>query len=159
MTLMTTAFQLGPTNADESQAQERPIEPSLQGAILETLASAVVSFGTDGVITTFNSAAATMTGLDPQAVIGRTFAEVFMSTESAEEFGQAVLDAVYDGTPVRQRVIGASFLAGQRSLAMSVSYMPRRTGPGAGVAVVFDDISEVRELREKELSLAREVER
>ena len=127
-------------------------------AILDTLASAVISLDSNGVIATFNATAGATTGLASEAVVGRTFAEVFLSLDGAEEFTQVVLDAIYQGPLVRQRVVGADFPAGRRTLSVSVSYVTDRTGGDSGVAVVFEDISELRELRAKELELAREVE-
>ncbi len=131
---------------------------STHEAILETLASAVISLEAGGVVTIYNSAAAAITGLSPRKVIGRTFAEVFLPLDGADAFCETVLDAVYGGRLVRRRVIDAAFPAGQRTLAMSVSKVERGAGGQAAVTVVFDDISEIRELRQKELTLAREVE-
>lgn len=131
---------------------------TLHEAVLETLSSAVISLESDGVVTTFNAAAGRITGLEPGDVIGRTFAEVFLAIDGAEEFTQAVLDAIYEGPLVRQRVVDAEFRSGRRSLAVSASRVRGARGEEAGVAVVFDDISEVRELQHKELKLARRVE-
>ncbi|MCY3987856.1 MAG: efflux RND transporter periplasmic adaptor subunit [Gammaproteobacteria bacterium] len=130
----------------------------LHEAILQTLASAVISMRPDGVIITFNAAAAGITGLTPESVIGRTFAEVFVPMEGAEDFTQAVLDSVYQGPLVRRRLIEAAFDAGIRSLSVSVSRIVAGEDDDAGLAVVFDDISKIRELREKEVALAREVD-
>ena len=142
----------GATPADSGAAS------TLQEAVLQTLASAVVSLIPDGEITTFNAAAAAITGLAAEDVVGRTFAEVFLAMEDAEDFTQAVLDAVYQGLPIRQRVVEAAFKAGRRSLAVSVSRIGGTDDANAGMTVVFEDISEVRELRARELALAREVE-
>lgn len=131
---------------------------TLHEAVLETLSSAVISLESDGVITTFNAAAGRITGLEPGDVIGRTFAEVFLAIDGAEEFTQAVLDAIYEGPLVRQRVVDAEFRSGARSLAVSASRVRGAQGEEGGVAVVFDDISELRELQHKELKLARRVE-
>ncbi len=130
----------------------------LHEAVLETLASAVVSLEPGGMVTTFNAAAGMITGIEPEAVIGRTFAEVFLSLEGAEEFTQAVLDAIYEGTLVHQRVVNVEFPSGKRALAVSASRVRGGRGEDAGVAVVFDDISELRELRDKELQLAQALE-
>ena len=131
---------------------------TLQEAVLQTLASAVVSLRPDGVITTFNAAAAAITGLAAEDVVGRRFAEVFLPMADAEDFTQAVLDAVYQGLTIRQRVVEAAFDAGRRSLAVSVSRIAGTDAATAGMTVVFEDISEVRELRARELALAHEVE-
>ncbi|MCY4213715.1 MAG: efflux RND transporter periplasmic adaptor subunit [Gammaproteobacteria bacterium] len=145
------------TGEDRPDSGAPPAE-ALHEAILQTLASAVISLRPDGVITTFNAAAAAVTGLTPAAVVQRTFAEVFLGIEDAEDFAQAVLDAVYKGPLVRQRVIEADFGGGARDLSMSVSRIASDDEADAGVAVVFEDITEIRELRAKELALAQEVE-
>ncbi|MDE0202146.1 MAG: efflux RND transporter periplasmic adaptor subunit [Rhodospirillaceae bacterium] len=131
---------------------------ALHEAILETLASAVISLRPDGVITTFNAAAATITGLSPAAVVERTFAEVFLPIKDAEDFAQTLLDAVYKGPLVRQRLVEADFGSGARALSMSVSRIAGEEEADTGVAVVFEDVSEIRELRAKELALAQEIE-
>jgi len=128
----------------------------LHEAVLQTLANAVISVRPDGVIATFNAAAAAITGIAAREVVGRTFAEVFLVIKDAEDFTQAVLDSVYEGPLVNQRVIEADFGNGPRSLSMSVSRIAG--GNDAGVAVVFDDISELRELQAREIALAQEVD-
>ena len=153
-----------PMERDANQSQRAPpSRPGVSGetlheAVLETLASAVISLEPGGVVTTFNAAAEEITGLAPDVVVGRTFAEVFLSLGGAEAFTQAVLDAIYEGSSVRQRVVAAEFPAGKRSLAVSASRVRGVGGEDAGVAVVFDDISELRELRDKELALAQALE-
>ena len=131
---------------------------TIHEAILETLASAVISLEPGGRVITFNAAAGAITGLAPEAVIGLTFAEIFLAMEGAENFAQAVLDAVYHGPLVRQRVVTAEFPAGKRTLSMSVSHIKETSSDNPGIAVVFDDITELRELRAKEIELSREVE-
>ncbi len=141
-----------------ASASGRRVAGTLHEAVLQTLASAVVSLRPDGVVSTFNAAAAQITGLDPGEVVGRTFAEVFFALEDTEDFAQTVLDSVYKGPLVHQEVVEADFGNGARSLSMSVSRIAGRDDADAGVAVVFEDISELRELRAKELALAREVD-
>ncbi len=144
---------------EETNPTPTPNEPaSTHEAILETLASAVISLEAGGVVTTYNTAAAAITGLTPRTVVGRTFAEVFLPLDGVDAFCETVLDAVYEGRLVRRRVIDATFPAGKRTLAVSVSKVEQGAGGQAAVTVVFDDISEIRELRQKELTLAREVE-
>ena len=134
---------------DASAAGRERVAQTLQEAVLRTLANAVISLKPDGAITTFNDAAQAITGLESQAVIGRTFAEVFLAMKDAEDFTQTVFDSVYEGPLVSQRVVEADFGEGPRSLSMSVSRITSGgdTDADAGVAVVFDDITELRELR------------
>ena len=139
-------------------ADTTPVPGSLHEAVLETLASAVISLEPGGVVTTFNAAAEAITGIASEAVIGRTFAEVFLALDGAEEFTQVVLDAIYEGYSVHQRVVSAEFPSGKRALAVSASRVRGSRGEDTGVAVVFDDISELRDLRHKELQLAQALE-
>ena len=135
---------------------------SIHEAILETLASAVISIESGGVVTSFNSTAAKLTGLKPDQVIGRTFASAFFELDGTDQFTETVLDAIYDGSLVRQRMVEATFPSGPQLLSMSVSKVTSERDDAEettlGVAVVFDDVSEISELREKELALAREIE-
>jgi len=142
-------------NPSSATAPGHPAD-RLHEAVLQTLANAVISLRSDGVITTFNAAAAAITGIAAREVIGRTFAEVFLIIEDAEDFTQTVLDSVYTGPLISHRVIEADFGNGPRSLSMSVSRIA--DGDDAGIAVVFDDISELRELQAREIALAQEVD-
>ena len=131
---------------------------TLHQAILQTLGSAVISLRPNGVITTFNAAAEKITGLASADVVERTFAEAFFAMDDAGDFAQAILDTVYKGLPISQRVVEADFGKGVRILSMSVSRIAGEDEANAGMAVVFEDISELRALRAKELALAQEVE-
>lgn len=135
---------------------------SIHEAILETLASAVISIESGGVVTTFNSVAEQLTGLAADQVVGRTFASVFFELDGTDEFTETVLDAIYDGSLVRQRVVEVTFPSGPQLLSMSVSKVTSERVDAEettlGVAVVFDDVSEISELREKERALVREIE-
>lgn len=156
---MTTDQTEQPVPSEESKGAAMP-PTQLHEAILESLASAVISLES-GVITYFNETARLLTGLDPDAVIGVTFAEAFFDLDGTEEFAEAVLAAVYEDALVRQRVVKATFPSGAQVLSVSVTRTRSATDQGdaaSNLAVVFDDVSEVLELREKELVLAREVE-
>ena len=139
-------------------SDQQSVATTLHEAVLQTLASAVISLRPDGVITTFNSVASEITGLEPDDVVGHTFAEVFLAIGNIEDFAQAVLDSVYTGPLIHQRVVEADFGNGRRSLSMSVSRITGGVDEDSGVAVVFEDITELQELQAKELALAREVD-
>ena len=129
--------------------------------ILANIACAVISLDTRGVITTFNAAASEIVGLSEEAVVGRTFAEVFLPMEDVEEFTEIILDAVYDASVGHQRVVEATFAGRKWSLSMVTSYLREVRGGetvGLGLVAMFSDISELKELREKEFRLAKEVE-
>ncbi|MCY4384407.1 MAG: PAS domain S-box protein [Nitrospinae bacterium] len=129
--------------------------------VLDTVASGVMSLDTRGVITIFNPAAAEMLGLAVESVVGRTFADVFAQNEDMEQFNDVIFDAVYDSSLVHQCVVEAGFRGGKRPLSLATRYMTEQRGGETvriGIVAVFTDITELKELREAELRLAREVE-
>lgn len=129
--------------------------------VLDNVPSGVVSLDAQGVIKSFNAVASEIVGLAPEAVVGRTFAEVFAEFEGADEFADLIFDAVYDTSVGHQGVVEATFFGRTRPLSVATSYLKEeRDGDTVriGVVAVFSDISEIRELREKELLLARELE-
>ena len=129
--------------------------------VLENIPSGVMSLDTDGVVTSFNAAASQIVGLTGEAVVGRTWAEIFSEMNGADDFADVIFDAIYDTLVGHQRVVEATFFGGTRSLSVATSYLKEeRNGETTriGVVVVFSDISEIRELREKELHLARELQ-
>ena len=129
--------------------------------VLDTVASGVMSLDTGGVITSFNPAAADILGLAGEAVVGRTFADVFARSEDMDPFSDVIFDAIHDSSVLHQRVVEAGFRGGKRSLSVATRYLTEERGGESvrlGVVAVFTDITEVRELREAELRLAGEVE-
>ena len=129
--------------------------------VLANVASGVMSLDTGGVITSFNAAAAAICGLTGESVVGRGFFEVFSQREGADPFIDVIFDAVHDSSMVHHRVVEATLGGRTRSLAMATTYLQEERGGETvriGVVAVFDDISDIRELREAELRLSREVE-
>lgn len=133
---------------------------SIYRNVIDTVASGVMSLDAHGNITLFNVMAAKITGLPQESVVGRPFAEVFLQMKEVDEFTEVVLDAVYGMSVDEQRVVEANFLGHKHSLSMQTSYLrEERDGKKAriGVVAVFNDISEIKDLREKEFRLAKEV--
>lgn len=129
--------------------------------VLDSMTGGVMSIAPDGVITSFNRAASEICGVAAEDVVGRTFAEIFSRTEGMDEFADVIFNAVHDSSMAHQRVVTATISGRMRSLSMATDYLSEeREGETVklGVVVVFNDISEIRELREKELRLAQELE-
>lgn len=136
-------------------------ETSIYRNVMDTVASGVMSLDAHGNIILFNAMATKITGLPQESVVGRPFAEIFPQMKEVDEFTDVVLDAVYDVSVGSQRVIEATFLGHKYSLSMQTSYLrEERDGKTVriGVVAIFNDISEIKDLREKEFQLAKEVE-
>ena len=129
--------------------------------VLDHVASGIMSLDSRGAVTSFNAKAAQITGLPKEEVIGRSFAEVFERLDGADEFTDAILDAVYNTLDGGRSAVRAVFAGRTLSLSVTTAYLREQRGGesvGVGVVAVFDDITEIGELRERELRLAREVE-
>ena len=127
--------------------------------ILRNIASGVIAVNGRGGVSAFNAAAGRILGLSPDEIIGRSMAEVIVVARGLDELTDAVLEAVHHGWQSDQRIVEIRVGGEVRSLSVSTSYLDdvdcEKTG-GAGVVAVFEDISEVKELRESEIRLARE---
>ena len=129
-------------------------------SVLDSVASGVMSLDSRGVITSLNPAAAEIVGVESEAVVGSSFAEIFAEREGADAFADAILDAVYESSMV-EVVVEATFAGRTRTLSVATRHLrEERDGEmvSLGVAAVFTDISELRELRDSEVRLARELE-
>ena len=129
-------------------------------SVLDSVASGVVSLDSRGVITSFNAAASEIVGVECEAVVGSSFAEIFAEREGADAFADTILDAVYESSMV-QRVVEATFAGRTRTLSVVTRHLREERGDEParlGIVAVFTDISELKELRESEVRLARELE-
>jgi len=127
--------------------------------ILENMRDGVVTIGADGTIITFNNAAEAILGMKSADVVDRTFGEVFLSTEENDEFNQAVLNAVYESAMVHNAK--APYKTAEKTLTLNITTSFLRP-PGDGdeksaVIVVFQDVTEVEQLRELEARLTEEL--
>ena len=129
-------------------------------ALLEDLSDGVLVVDFQGSVRIANAAFCRMFGLDPAAA-GRLFAELFLESEGLDEFTQAVLDAVVDRDGAERRIASVRIGGEQRSLSVTTTYLTAaRDGGTEQVAViaVVSDLTEVRELRETELRMAKVIE-
>ena len=127
--------------------------------ILRNIASGVIALDAGGRVIAFNASAARLLDMTAEEVLGRTISEVFVTAEGLDELTDAILDAVYHASVSEQRIVAARIRGQDRSLSVSTSYLEGGDGSrggSMGVVAVFDDVSEVKELRENEVRLARE---
>ena len=133
----------------------------IRGSVLDNLMDGVMVVELGGTIGMFNPAAGRILALSPDEVAGRTFAELFIAHEGFDEFTEIILDAVENRGEGGRRVVALHAGGEARSLSVATSYL-RSTRDGAvepvAVIAVFSDITEVRELRETELRMAKAVD-
>lgn len=124
--------------------------------ILENMSGGVMTIGLDGRIITFNPAASRILDRGAEEVLERKFAAVFFGEEVNDAFNQTVLDAIYESSVSHNRTV--EFFTGARTLYLSVTtsflqFSEDDQLKRVGVILVFDDITEVKKLRDVELAL------
>lgn len=133
--------------------------PDIHGEVLDNIEDGVLVVGLGGRIETVNPAAERLLGLEAGAAAGRVFAELFIEREGFDEFTQLLFDAMAEDADGGRRVVTVETAGETRSLSVAMSYLRRKEDGATQAAIaVFSDISELRELRETELRLARKAE-
>ena len=132
----------------------------IHGRVLDHLLDGVMVVERGGAITVFNPAAARILGVSSGEAAGSTFTELFIAREGFEELSEFILDAVAGAGAGRRQVVALHAGDAARTLSVATSYI-RAGGDGAGetmaLIAVFSDITELRELRETELRMAKAV--
>ena len=132
----------------------------IHGRVLDHLLDGVMVVERGGAITVFNPAAARILGVSSGEAAGSTFTELFIAREGFEELSEFILDAVAGAGAGRRQVVALHAGDAARTLSVATSYI-RAGGDGTGetmaLIAVFSDITELRELRETELRMAKAV--
>ena len=136
--------------------------PNIHRAVLNDLSDGVLVVGLGGRIETLNPAAELILGLASGEARGRVFAELFITREGLDDFTELVIYATSQQSGTERRAVEVRIAGEARSLSVSTSHLRVARGEGAPEAVaviaVFSDITELRELRETELRMAREAQ-
>ena len=136
-------------------------QAGIHGRLLDHLLDGVMVVEPRGAITVLNPAAARILGVSLDEVAVKTFTDLFIAREGFEEFSDLVLDAVNGEGEGGRQVVKLGTGDAARTLSVAISYIrSSRHGAGETVALiaVFSDITELRELRETELRMAKAVE-
>lgn len=135
-------------------------ESLIYEGILDNMNAGVITVDADGRVSVFNPAASKMLGLPREQVLGQRFGEVFLHQTHLDEFNQCILDAVHEANVQHDRVIHIASGDSERLLWLATSYL-QVVADGEtrklGVIGIFNDVTEVRRLREAELELAESV--
>ena len=130
--------------------------------ILEDLLDGVMVVELGGTITVINSAAGRILGLSPRKAVGQGFAELFIAREGFEEFTDVILGALAGEREAGRRTMVTVRVGEEvRLVSVATSYL-RSSGRNARAPIasisVFSDITELEELRETELRMAKAAE-
>ncbi len=116
--------------------------------IFANMSGGVMCVDRTGRVMTFNRAAGEILGLPPDDVVGRTFAELFLTDETLDGFSELVLKAIYDQTLTHRHELSVERAGRHLTLSVSTTFL-RTEGDGEaiGVIVVFSDETERRKRR------------
>lgn len=125
--------------------------------VLENMSDGVMTIDLNGRIMTFNQAAERILGLAADEVLGKPFGEVFLVQEGSDELNQTILDAVYAGATIYNKVVACR--RGEEGLFLSVttSYLTAAEQAEKAIIVVINDITETRKLEAEQQRLADEL--
>ena len=132
--------------------------PDTLHAALDNLSDGVLVIDLDGAIRLANPAFRRMFGLGDDDPTERNFGSLFVLAEGLDEFSEAVLDAVARRGAVERRLVQVDAGSGSRSLTVTAAPLAGTQETAGAVIVTISDITEIRELRDAELRLARQVE-
>jgi HlyD family secretion protein len=128
--------------------------------ILGNMRDGVMTIGTDGTIITFNNAAETILELKSGDVVNRVFGEVFLVAEENDKFNQTILNAVYESAMAHSARVHYKTAEKDLILNVTTSFLKSpegKEGEKSAVIVVFQDITEVEQLRTTEARLTDEL--
>ena len=128
----------------EAEARTQEVE-SYNENILRSVASGVITFNEDSIVTTFNEAAGRILRIQPPTVIGKACAEVFGPHSKV----RGLLDRAHrHGEILTREQFKLELPDGRRIwLGVSTSLLKDRAGRLIGTTFVFTDLTEVKELQ------------
>ena len=123
--------------------------------LLDNLSDGVLVIDLDGAILIANPAFCQMFALTENDWVGKDFRSLFLLTEGLDAFTEAVLDAVAQQGNVSRRIVQVRINDESRSLTVTAT---RLATAQEAVVVTVADVTEIKELREAEVRLAKTVE-
>jgi len=128
----------------EAEARAQEFE-SYNENILRSVASGVITFNEDSIITTFNEAAGRILRIEWQSIIGKTCDEVF---GIGSKFSRLLTRAYRHGEIITREQFELEQRDGRRIwLGISTSLLKDRAERFIGTTFVFTDLTEVKELQ------------
>ena len=130
----------------------------LRDHLLESLHDGVIIVGSEGEVELVNAAAERILGIRSGEVAGASFGEGFIAREGLDELTEVMLDAVHGKAHGVRKAVTIRTDGGPRLVSAVASYLDEGDGERRAVICVFSDVTELRELRHRELEMAREAE-
>ena len=117
-------------------------------SIVESMNSGLITVDGDGVITEMNSSASSILALDRDGTRGRCIDDVLLPISA--ELHRKVLDALREGREEGRGEVNGLVNGGTRvPLGVSISVLRGDASESRGAVVVFQDLTQVKEMRDK----------
>jgi two-component system sensor histidine kinase PilS (NtrC family) len=117
-------------------------------SIVESMNSGLITVDANGVVTEINSSAASILGLDRLEARGRPMDEVIIPISA--ELHRKLLEGINEGREEGRGEVNAFVNGGTRvPLGVSISVLKADAGEKRGAVLVFQDLTQVKEMREK----------
>ena len=115
-------------------------------SIIRDMSEGIMTIDLNGVIDSFNPAAEQILNQKSGEVIGKRFADFFITNQENDIFNQSVLDAIYD-PKVRHIKMVPWYSEGQTKQLYMVTSFLYHENEKIGTIIVFSDITELAELK------------
>lgn len=122
----------------------------LNEVILDNLPVGLLVIGGDGRIIEANPAACSILGCPIEGFVGNQWGDIFLSQESNLEFTEVVLDAIQKETPKIERITPYHSPDGKKKYLSVISSAQREEGVITSIVVLFEDLTELHDLHERE---------
>ncbi|PKM77072.1 MAG: hypothetical protein CVU90_09440 [Firmicutes bacterium HGW-Firmicutes-15] len=119
--------------------------------IIHNMNDGVLIIDFHGVITLVNPAAERLLDISAEEMLQRNYSEIFFEYEENDTFNQCILDAVYEKEISHNRIVDYYTGNKNKSLFLTTSFLqngPDAGGDPIGVIAVFNDVTEITELRD-----------
>ncbi len=117
-------------------------------SIVESMSSGLITVDPDGVITEMNSSASSILSLDRGQTRGRCIDDVILPISA--ELHRKVLEAIGEGREEGRGEVNALVNGGTRvPLGISISVLKGEASEPRGAVLVFQDLTQVKEMRDK----------
>ncbi|MGL1861620.1 MAG: ATP-binding protein [Pseudodesulfovibrio sp.] len=122
----------------------------LREAILANLPVGLLIIGGDGKIIEASPSACEILGCPVQGFVGNSWGEMFLTEKKNHEFTEVVLEAIQKEVPRIQRTTPYFTPDGTRKYLSVISTAQREDGKISAIIVLIEDLTELRELHERE---------
>lgn len=123
---------------------------NIRDVILANLPVGLLVIGGDGLIIEANPASCEILGCPAHGFVGNRWGDIFLAQEENLKFTEVVLDAIQKETPKIERITPYHGPDGSKKYLSVISSAQRENGKITAIIVLIEDLTELRDLHERE---------